>query len=89
MKNLIQNPTLIANKMEVPHIRFDGNSPTLDDVMVDGKPEEWKEPKKAKIIFRDKKRLLGKRYINKLKLTKSSSIYKSIINFIISKFCNE
>lgn len=41
MKNLIQNPTLIANKMEVPHIRFDGNSPTLDDVMVDGKPEEW------------------------------------------------
>lgn len=41
LKNIIQNPKLISNKMEVPHIRFDGNSPKLEDMMANGKPEEW------------------------------------------------
>ena len=27
--------------MAVPHIRFDGNSPIYDDVMIDGKPQVW------------------------------------------------
>ncbi|WP_067518929.1 glycoside hydrolase family 15 protein [Endozoicomonas ascidiicola] len=42
MKAVIDNPKL-ANQgtMNVLHIRFDGNSPSLDDVYVNGKPQNW------------------------------------------------
>ncbi|PSF35174.1 hypothetical protein C7H19_17485 [Aphanothece hegewaldii CCALA 016] len=40
-RQIIANPALSTNSMAMPHIRFDGNSPTLDDVMVDGKPQDW------------------------------------------------
>ncbi len=42
LKSVIANPMLAYHgTMNVPHIRFDGNSPTLDDVHVDGKPQNW------------------------------------------------
>lgn len=40
-RNVIANPSLATDAMAMPHIRFDGASPTLADVMVDGKPEVW------------------------------------------------
>jgi hypothetical protein len=40
-RQIIANPALSTDSMAMPHIRFDGNSPTLDDVMVNGKPEVW------------------------------------------------
>lgn len=40
-ENVIANPSLRLDKMAMPHIRFDGNSADLGDVMQDGKPEEW------------------------------------------------
>jgi hypothetical protein len=40
-KNVIADPRLAADQMAMPHIRFDGASPDLGDVMVDGKPEVW------------------------------------------------
>lgn len=46
-----------------------------------GKPEEWKNPKKAKIIFRDKNRVLGIKYIKHLKNHKSEGILKRFFRF--------
>lgn len=40
-RNVINNPRLVSDKMAVPHIRFNGASPNLDDVMSEGKPEVW------------------------------------------------
>lgn len=40
-RQIIANPALSTDSMAMPHIRFDGNSPNLDDVMVNGKPEVW------------------------------------------------
>lgn len=40
-ENIISNPSLKTDQMAMPHIRFNGSSPTLDDVMVDGKPQIW------------------------------------------------
>lgn len=40
-RQIIANPALSTDSMAMPHIRFDGNSPTLEDVMVDGKPQVW------------------------------------------------
>lgn len=41
LRALIADPLLVKDKMAVPHIRFNGNSPKLDDVMVKGQPEVW------------------------------------------------
>jgi hypothetical protein len=41
LENVIKNPALVKNKMEIPHIRFNGASPTLDDVYENGKPQMW------------------------------------------------
>ncbi|MEM9301925.1 MAG: glycoside hydrolase family 15 protein [Pseudomonadota bacterium] len=39
---VIADPALaLDGTMHVPHVRFDGNSPDLDDVLVDGEPEVW------------------------------------------------
>ena len=40
-ENIIANPQLDSDQMAVPHVRFDGNSSDLSDVMVDGKPQVW------------------------------------------------
>ena len=40
-EQIISQPSLAIDKMAVPHIRFDGNSPIYDDVMIDGKPQVW------------------------------------------------
>lgn len=40
-RQIIANPTLATDAMAMPHIRFDGSSPTLEDVKVNGKPEVW------------------------------------------------
>ena len=40
-ENVIANPALSQDAMAMPHIRFDGKSQALDDVMADGKPEVW------------------------------------------------
>ena len=39
--DIIAHPYHAVDKMKVPHIRFDGNSPTLDDVYINGKPQVW------------------------------------------------
>jgi len=39
--DIIAGPSRAADKMKVPHIRFDGASPTLEDVSVEGRPEVW------------------------------------------------
>ena len=39
--NIIADPSLSRDEMAMPHIRFDGNSPSMGDVMIDGKPEHW------------------------------------------------
>lgn len=39
--DIIAHPSNGADKMKVPHIRFDGRSRTLADVSVGGKPEVW------------------------------------------------
>ena len=39
--DIIANPGHAVDKMKVPHIRFDGNSPSLDDVYIIGEPQEW------------------------------------------------
>lgn len=41
LEAVITNPALVKDNMAVPHIRFDGKSPLLDDVMIKGKPEDW------------------------------------------------
>ncbi|HEY9071231.1 MAG TPA: glycoside hydrolase family 15 protein [Candidatus Ozemobacteraceae bacterium] len=38
---VIADPSLALDQMAMPHIRFNGRSPTLDDVLVDGRPETW------------------------------------------------
>ncbi len=40
-RNVIADPALAQDEMAVPHIRFDSNSPTLGDVMINGKPQVW------------------------------------------------
>ncbi len=40
-ENIIADPLLDTDQMAMPHVRFDGNSPGLGDVMVDGKPQVW------------------------------------------------
>jgi hypothetical protein len=40
-KNIIANPDLARDPMEVPHIRFDGASDTLSDVFENGEPQAW------------------------------------------------
>ncbi|MDD5436719.1 MAG: hypothetical protein PHX20_04155 [Candidatus Omnitrophica bacterium] len=40
-ENIITSPALAQDAMAMPHIRFDGKSPALDDVMAGGKPEVW------------------------------------------------
>lgn len=39
--DIISHPAHTADKMKVPHIRFNGSSPTLADVHVGGKPQVW------------------------------------------------
>ena len=39
--DIIAHPAHAADKMKVPHIRFNGSSPTLADIYVDGKPQVW------------------------------------------------
>jgi len=48
-----------------------------------GKPEEWINPRHAKIIFRDKNKVLGCSFINKLKHRKIN-ILNRIYNYISS-----
>lgn len=38
---VIAKPSLRDDPMAVPHIRFDGTSPTMEDVQVDGKAQSW------------------------------------------------
>ena len=38
---IIAEPSLAGDQMAMPHIRFDGRSPDLSDVTVDGRPETW------------------------------------------------
>ncbi|MDD5427710.1 MAG: glycoside hydrolase family 15 protein [Candidatus Omnitrophica bacterium] len=38
---VIADPAIAQDEMAVPHIRFDGSSPALDDVIIDGKPQHW------------------------------------------------
>jgi hypothetical protein len=40
-KNVIAEPDLAQDLMEVPHIRFDGASSTLSDVFENGEPQVW------------------------------------------------
>lgn len=40
-RKIIADPALALDQMAMPHIRFNGRSPRLDDVMVDGRPETW------------------------------------------------
>ena len=40
-RNIIADPALAQDAMAMPHIRFDGKSPTLDDVTAGGKLEVW------------------------------------------------
>lgn len=40
-ENIIKNPLLARDSMQVPHIRFDGNSKDLKSMYRDGKPEYW------------------------------------------------
>ncbi|NLI76148.1 MAG: hypothetical protein GX442_06855 [Candidatus Riflebacteria bacterium] len=40
-RRVIDDPALALDQMAMPHIRFNGRSPALDDVMVDGRPEVW------------------------------------------------
>ncbi len=40
-RKIIADPTLALDQMAMPHIRFNGRSPRLDDVMVNGRPETW------------------------------------------------
>lgn len=40
-EEIIANPKLAADKMAVPHIRFDSSSDCYDDVMVNGEPQVW------------------------------------------------
>ena len=39
--NILKNPRLTKDPMNMPHIRFNGSSPTLDDVFLKGRPERW------------------------------------------------
>jgi hypothetical protein len=39
--SVMANPAFAQDEMAMPHIRFDGNSPAMDDVMMDGKPQHW------------------------------------------------
>jgi hypothetical protein len=39
--DIIARPANAADKMKVPHIRFDGKNKDLDDVQTDGRPEVW------------------------------------------------
>ncbi len=42
LKTVIANPKLAyQGTMNVPHIRFDGNSQKLDDIYVKGQPQNW------------------------------------------------
>lgn len=41
LEAVINDPSLVQDKMAVPHIRFDGKSKDLGDVLVNGQPEEW------------------------------------------------
>lgn len=38
---VIADPALALDQMAMPHIRFNGGSPKLDDVMINGRPETW------------------------------------------------
>ncbi|HAZ12638.1 MAG: hypothetical protein A2X86_11430 [Bdellovibrionales bacterium GWA2_49_15] len=38
---LIEKPRPTADPMDFPHIRFNGNSPEMDDVLIDGKVQRW------------------------------------------------
>lgn len=38
---VIADPKLSLDQMAMPHIRFNGSSPDLEDVMIDGRPEIW------------------------------------------------
>ncbi|MFZ2958176.1 MAG: hypothetical protein WA705_14910 [Candidatus Ozemobacteraceae bacterium] len=40
-RRIIADPKLALDQMAMPHIRFDGRSPKLSDVTVDGRPEVW------------------------------------------------
>lgn len=40
-KDIIAHPEHATDAMSMPHIRFDSNSPGLEDVTIDGKPEVW------------------------------------------------
>ncbi|MFH1037200.1 MAG: hypothetical protein V1789_00835 [PVC group bacterium] len=40
-RRVIADPALSLDQMAMPHVRFDGSSPDLGDVMVDGKPQVW------------------------------------------------
>lgn len=44
MDKVINNPSLLNNKdgqMNAIHIRFDSNSPSFEDVLEEGKPQQW------------------------------------------------
>jgi hypothetical protein len=44
LRALVREPSLAGGPdgaMHVPHIRFDGRSPTMDDVQVGGHPQRW------------------------------------------------
>ena len=40
-ESIIMNPALSSDQMAMPHIRFDGSSKDLGDIMINGKPEVW------------------------------------------------
>ena len=53
------------DESHINHYFLNKNIKVLDAVY--GRPEEYSFPEKPKIIFRDKNKLLGKSYINKMK----------------------
>jgi len=41
LQKVIKNPVLANDCMQVPHIRFNGNSSEFEDVLINGVPEYW------------------------------------------------
>lgn len=51
-----------------------------------GRPQQWSHPKEPKIIFRDKKAVLGKTFIRRLKKEKTQSSFSEFVE-ALKKVC--
>lgn len=70
-ENVIADPGLKTDQMAMPHIRFDGKSPELGDVLEDGKPQVWnhRQIDAHGLFFTALGEAVGKGLVNKEDLT--------------------